>query len=313
MDTYRRPNVAADAARALAQEHFAAPVAALTQLTGGEISQTFSFHVDGREWVLKLNHDVMDANFEKEAFIGREFASRELPIPRVLANGRWDTLHYIILEKAIGVPMNRLSSAEVEAAWPALLDTLAAVRSVDVGGYPGYGLFDGAGHGFFDSWRDNLEYVMQEEREDGFFGRWHSLFDTTFLERDLFDAVFAKMLDLLDAAPADRWLVHGNFGFGNLLVDGDRVTAVIDWIEAKFGDFVFDVAWLDFWQPGSGLAERARRDCSDRGVDLAGFDDRLLCYECYIALDAMRFYAKSDQEASYGFARARVRDLLGWV
>lgn len=312
MNTYRRPDIAVDAARALVQEHFDEPVTDLIELAGGEISQTFSFHVGDLGWILKLNHDVMDANFEKEAFIGREFSSAELPIPRILANGRWETLHYLILEKALGVPMDRLSPAELEAAWPALLDTLDALRSVDVDVYPGHGLFDGAGRGFFRSWRENLECVIHEEREDGFFGKWHALFDTTFLERDLFDAVFERMVDLADACPTDRWLVHGNFGFGNLLVDRDRVAAVIDWIEAKFGDFAYDIAWLDFWAPGAGLAERVRQDCVDRGVDLAGFEDRLLCYECYIALDAMRFYAKSDQETSYGFARGRVRDLLGW-
>ena len=43
---------------------------------------------------------------------------------------------------------------------------------------------------------------------------------------------------------------------------------------------------------------------------MPGFDERVLRYQCCIALDAMRFFAESDDEDAYRFARDRIRSLL---
>jgi aminoglycoside phosphotransferase (APT) family kinase protein len=42
-------------------------------------------------------------------------------------------------------------------------------------------------------------------------------------------------------------VVHGDFHHQNLLVEGDRVTAVLDWEQATAGDWRYDVSWLAFW------------------------------------------------------------------
>jgi aminoglycoside phosphotransferase (APT) family kinase protein len=57
------------------------------------------------------------------------------------------------------------------------------------------------------------------------------------------------------AAPA---FVHGDFRMGNLIVDGDRLEAVLDWEMAGPGDPVSDLAWcfLPIWEP-PGVDEAA--------------------------------------------------------
>jgi hygromycin-B 4-O-kinase len=308
---YRPPVVSEASARELLAEHFSEPIDALEPLAGGEISRAFSFEAAGRGHILKFNADVLDANFEKDVFVAREFSSDAVPIPAIVAQGRTGDLHFVVMERAVGTAMDRLTADQVAEALPAVLSTLSAIHSVGVDRFDGHGLFDGEGRGFFPSWRANLESVGEEEREDGFYGKWHSLFDETFLERDVFDSVFDRMIQLADDCPEDRRLVHGDFGFGNLLLKDGRVTAVIDWTEAKWGDFVYDVAWLDFWAPDGGLAALIARDYEIRGISVPAFAERLLCYQCYVGLDAMRFFARSDQEQSYGFARGRVLYLLG--
>ncbi len=47
-----------------------------------------------------------------------------------------------------------------------------------------------------------------------------------------------------DRAPSRRTLVHGDFRMGNLMVDGERVTGVLDWELAHIGDPVEDLGWL---------------------------------------------------------------------
>jgi aminoglycoside phosphotransferase (APT) family kinase protein len=48
-----------------------------------------------------------------------------------------------------------------------------------------------------------------------------------------------------NAPPTDRrTLVHGAYRTGNLLVDGDRVSAVLDWETEVIGDPMYDVAYV---------------------------------------------------------------------
>ena len=89
-----------------------------------------------------------------------------------------------------------------------------------------YGLFDGHGQGFFPDWSSNLTFVKDEERADGFFGKWHGLFETSFLDRQRFDRVYGHMEALLPCCPGERSLIHGGYGFGNLLVNRGRITTV---------------------------------------------------------------------------------------
>ena len=72
---------------------------------------------------------------------------------------------------------------------------------------------------------------------------WHALFERQRLE-PLPVLVFAFGW-LLDHLPeTDRVsIVHGDLRFGNLLYDGDRITALLDWEMVHLGDPVEDLAW----------------------------------------------------------------------
>ena len=67
-----------------------------------------------------------------------------------------------------------------------------------------------------------------------------------------------------DRPPQRRSLVHGDFRIGNLMVDGDRVTGVLDWELTHLGDPVEDLGWLcvPAWRfgrpdlPAAGLGTR---------------------------------------------------------
>ena len=67
-----------------------------------------------------------------------------------------------------------------------------------------------------------------------------------------------------DRPPSRRALVHGDFRMGNLMVDGERVTGVLDWELTHIGDPVEDLGWLcvPAWRfsrpdlPAAGLGTR---------------------------------------------------------
>lgn len=289
---------------------FADPVTSLRSIEGGLIAQTFIFRTDERDYVIRFNADNMDANFEKEEFIAATYGSSSVPIPEVIAIGRLHELHYCITPRIVGERLDRLTPEEVSRALPSVIETLNAIHDTDIGQPQGYGLFDGHGRGFFPDWASNLTFVKDEERSDGFYGKWHSLFETSFLDRQRFDRVYGHMEALLSCCPNERFLVHGGYGFGNLLINNGQVSAVLDWIDSKYGDPLYDVAVLDYWDVGRGYKDIFRADYKHRSVDMPSFDERLLCYQCYIALDSMRFFAKSDDHGGYRWTTDRIEGLI---
>ena len=64
-----------------------------------------------------------------------------------------------------------------------------------------------------------------------------------------------------------------------------------------YGDFVFDVAWLTFFQPwypawsDLDFAAEAARHYARIGLDVPGFAERLRCYEIFIGLDDQAYCA----------------------
>ena len=306
-----KPVLADEQVITLLQEHFPASIEHLSVIHGGQIAQTFSFTTGGQEYIVRFNRDNMGANFPKEAFIAGRIASPRIPIPRIVHVGRLQELHYSISIKVPGRPLDQLPPAEYAQLLPEVIRTLDAIHHIDVSDWPPHcGVFDDNGVGLSTSWRSYLASIREEEEEWDFMGKWHTLFDTTFLERDVFDSIYREMSRLLDSCPEERYLVHGNYRFSNVIAHERSITGVLDWIDAKYGDFVYDIAWLDFWYPEAQHGELFRRYYGRQGVSVPAYDERLRCYLCYIGMDALRFFAKSNQPEAYQWSRKRILELM---
>lgn len=310
MDTLK-PVVDRDEVIALLERELGTTISEFTEVAGGNVARTFSFEADGQPYIVRFNRE-MGANFAKEALIAHSFASPEIPIPEIVHLGRLRALHFAVSVKAPGVRHDLLSAEDATALIPALLDTLDAIHAVDVAASAteGYGTFNDQGKGLFPSWRRSLEVVAEEEPDWEYYGKWHTLFETTFLERDFFERLFNQMTDLLPHCPEDRSLVHGNYGFGNVLSENGRITAVLDWVDAKYGDFLFDVAWLDFWHPTTNWADLVRKHYDNKGAIVPSYQERLRCYSCSIGLDSLRFFAKGGNKPAYDWTKQRVLALV---
>jgi hygromycin-B 4-O-kinase len=252
----------------------------------------------------------MGANLDKELFIQRLLAASPVPVAPILHVGRLGDLHYAISRRMVGAPLTALPPGAFEDVFPALVQTLDDIHAVDISATSGFGIFGDNGVGFFPSWRASLASIREEEPEWDFYGKWHTLYETTFLERDVWDAIYERMMEMLAVCPEERSLVHGNYGFGNVLAENGRITAVLDWLDAKYGDFLFDVAWLDFWSTELNLRGRFATRYAERGIAMPHYDERILCYQCYIALDGLRFFAKRQSEDSYRWVRDVIRSRL---
>ncbi|PZS00969.1 MAG: hypothetical protein DLM69_05700 [Candidatus Chloroheliales bacterium] len=305
-----KPQLTDEEVRTLLTERFAAPDGELRLVEGGQIAQTVAFTANGQAYILRINPPTVP-NFEKDAYIYRRYATPRLPIPPIYQLGTMGWLSYAISQMMPGKNMIGLPTAEVASYVPALIETLDAIHASDVSSSTGYGAFDEHGIGPYHSWREFMISVGDEHEPGSFYGRWHSLFDDTFLARDVWDRIYAAMMRLLDYCPEQRWLLHADYAFGNVLVQDGRITAVLDWANAMYGDFLFDVAWLDHVLPDHQILDRCAAYYAAQGRTIIHYRERLLCYRYLITLDSMRFYAKVGKEAEYIAMRDQILPTLG--
>lgn len=304
-----KPSVTHEQILALLQTHYATPITNLCPLTGGLIAQTLAFTTDGQDYVIRFAQH-MGANLDKEAYLYKRIASPQIPIPRIFHVGRFGNLHYAISQYVRGQTVHTLPLAQYKQVLPALIETLHAIHQVDISDTTRYGVISDTGIALYPGWRRFLEMVREEEPEWDFYGKWHNLFKETFLERDVFDDLYAKMTSFFDACPEERFLVHGDYGFTNVLVFEGHITAVLDWYDSKYGDFMFDIARVDLFLREIPFAEHFQHFYQKRGIHVERYMERLRCYQCFISLDGLRFYAKTNNYASYQWTKQRIARLL---
>jgi hygromycin-B 4-O-kinase len=295
-----KPEVAQDQILSLLKETLEKPIRELTPLQGGLVAQTLSFKAGDGEYILRFMTGKMDASYQKEAFIYQNFALPEIPIPPVIKVGSLGGLFYCISQKMLGRGLKTIPNDEYEQALPDVIRIAHAIHIADVTRWKGYGWIGDDGSGLFPSWKKFIAHTNEEERAEGFFGKWHVMFDTTFLNRARFDEYYDRMMSLLEACPEDRYLLHGGYGYDNVLARDGRVTAVLDW-EAMYGDFAYDIAWIDFWPRGVDHVEMFRRHYAEKGMPLGNYRERIACYKHYIGLDGMKFFAKTNNREAYGY------------
>ncbi len=306
-----RPTVTTAQALSLLNQHFRDPILDLASVEGGQVARVFVFRVQDQDYIMRFNLDKMlTSNFPKEAYLIRTLTGTSLPFAPLLYVGRLDNLHVAISRKMPGKMLQEHTPQEVQALLPQILELLAVAHSVDTSATRGYGVFDDQGCGMNTSWHASLLEVANEEDERDYFGKWHRLFDETFLERDLFESLYQRMQALLAFCPEERTLILRNFTTNNMLAQDGKITALLDLVDASYGDRVYDLVALDFWRPRLGLREAFLVDQQQRGYELPFYAQRLLCYECHHALIGLRFYAQSGNQQGYQMARAIIQGKL---
>jgi aminoglycoside phosphotransferase (APT) family kinase protein len=96
-------------------------------------------------------------------------------------------------------------------------------------------------------------------------------------------------------------LVHGDLRFGNLLSEGDRLTALLDWEMCHLGDPVEDLGWVyrALWSPERSLPLEAFLDAYAEAGGARPADEHLRWYQVFgevkhsvISLTAGRSFAE---------------------
>ena len=280
-------------AEAFLANRFGADISDVTPLGAGVWSKAFAFRRQDRDYVIRFGAHWDD--FARDR-LAAAFASPALPIPRVVEMGEAAGGYFAISERVYGGYIDDVDEAQMRALLPALFAAFDAARLADLSGTAGYGGWGADGNAPFPSWRAALLDVANDRPGDRIHG-WRARLAASAVGSRPFDAAYRRLQELAHYALDDRHLIHSDLLHYNVLVDGDRITGVLDWGCALYGDFLYDLAWFCFWQPWypawQGIAFRSEylRHCAAIGLDVPRFDQRLRACQIHIGLAGQAYQA----------------------
>lgn len=289
--TYAAPT-AAQAARYLV-DRFGARVRDVAPLGQGAWSRAFAYRLGDGEYVIRFS--ALAEDFQKDARAAA-YATPALPIPAMHELGTAFGGHYAIAARARGGYLDDLDEAGMRGVLPSLFAALDAMREVDISRTGGYGLWGGQGVAPHPSWRAALLDAGRDHpglRTHG----WRSRLAGSPTGDGPFAAAFAQLQALAAGLPEDRHLVHSDLLNFNVLVADSRISAVLDWGSALYGDFLYDVAWLCFWSAwypswrGIDFSQEAARHYAVTGWTVPELETRLRAYQIHIGLDGQAYNA----------------------
>jgi hygromycin-B 4-O-kinase len=278
-------------AEAFLVERFGPGIRHVAGVGHGEWSKAFSFQHDGADSIIRFG--AFPEDFAKDHLAAR-YASDDLPIPAVTEIGEALGRFYAVSQRLFGDDIDALDGARMRATLPSLFAMFDATRQVDLTGSTGYGMWSTDGNAPHPSWREALLDVASDRDR---IGGWRERLAQSPTGNVPFKAAYATLESLVDFCPEERHLIDSDLLHYNVLVVGDRISAVFDWGNSLYGDFLYDIAWFAFWAPwypawdGIDFAGEAARHFESIGLSVPHFEERLRCYQIHIGLDGQSYSA----------------------
>ena len=301
-----------DAVRTFVDAYVGQDVGPVDVVGAGAWSRCFGFTDDGTDFVIRFG--ATDEDFDRDRRAAA-FASSDLPVPMVTAIGPAFAGHFAISTRARGEPLESRTAAQWPAVLPSLLAALDAMRTVDLTATVGFGAWDRGGDAPHATWADHLVAVaddMPQRRTHG----WTRRLADSVVGSEPFNSGFAALQARVVDLPDVRHVIHGDLINRNVLVDADAITAVFDWGCSAYGDFLYDIAWLEFWSPwhpalaALDIVPRAMAHLATIGVEVEAADERMRCCLLHIGLDNVAYTAHTGAEDDLVAITRRTLDLI---
>ena len=283
----------ASEAEAFLVARFGHEVGDVSPIGQGEWSRAYAFRRGGAEYIIRFS--ALDEDFHKDR-IAAGYSSRDLPIPAILEIGETNGGFFAISERASGGFLDDLDEHQMRRMLPALFAVLDAAGQVDLSVSTGYGSWGADGNAPHQSWRAALLAIGEYESGERTHG-WQDRLITSPTGSGPFDEGLTRLDALIPDGADERHLIHSDLLNYNVLVADDRISAVIDWGCAMYGDFLYDLAWFIFWAPWYpawreiDFRREAARHYASIALVVPRFEERLTACQIHIGLAAQAYNA----------------------
>jgi hygromycin-B 4-O-kinase len=221
--------------------------------------------------------------------------------PEIVGITQLDDDHFVcISRRARGVRVHDLTSAELREVMASMREVMTAIATSYLAGTTGFGRFDANGAGSHGTWQEFLTSVADPRLFD-----WKQI---SGIDLAVVSDAIRLVMALAERCPEKRCLVHGDFGSYNVMTDGRRITAVIDWDRALFGDPLYEIANLPFWR--EDCLEQLTLALSAAAEDAPAAKERLLCYQLRIGLQEIYESAIGETPVELAWLTARCKSLV---
>lgn len=274
----------------------------------GEANEVHAIKTDrGREVIVRINREVdAEARFQKERWAIEQAAQAGVPVPRVLLveslqlEGK--PVGISVEERLPGVPLDELAKHISNTDLTEMLlqagTLLSRIHSVEPGGF---GEIDNNGRGEYVTISD----LLSEANLGG--GSLLAAAHSASLAPD----VIKRALHLLhefrkNCAPVSPHLLHGDFGPKHLLIDGGKITGIIDFENASGGDPVHEFANWHFFFENQYPIESLKNGYSDKSAFADDFERRLTLWRLAIGLSNLRYYVAEGNQSGIDHCKKRI-------
>jgi len=262
----------------------------LQRIKGGELSQAFRFSINNVSKILRFNVTSSEC-FQKDKVCYDKFSKYGIPIPEIYEVGEIDGYYYAISELAPGKTLDNLGREDNLLITPKLFDELIRISRISLMG-EGYG--DWNPKDLKAKYSSGKNWALAKLTPE----HWPEIHRTEdYFDLKLMGSIAQEVKSLVKYIPEQRYMVHGDLGFSNTLSDGREITGVIDWAECMYGDFVYDLCWLQFWSDKVDYLGMFPKYSG--GLPLENYRERGRLYLILIALESMVIFAESNRKDDY--------------